>query len=231
MSDLRIALVAEGPTDYVILEAALKAFLGRDFVLIQLQPEATQPEMGSGWCGVLKWCYEASKRCIGPVDQDTTLSNFDLLILHLDVDVSTFQYGNCGQTTNDLAIACNWGDLPCAQVCPPVSSTCDALKVVVDSWLGQATLGQHSVLCLPAHSSGTWLAAATLGAAHPLLANAECDIQVEANLERLPLQQRIKKRPRDYRNYAPVMTENWQQVKNICTQAQVFEQDVLNAIP
>jgi len=97
--------------------------------------------------------------------------------------------------------------------------------------LGQATLGQHSVLCLPAHSSGTWLAAATLGAAHPLLANAECDIQVEANLERLPLQQRIKKRPRDYRNYAPVMTENWQQVKNICTQAQVFEQDVLNAIP
>jgi len=77
MSDLRIALVAEGPTDYVILEAALKAFLGRDFVLIQLQPEATQPEMGSGWCGVLKWCYEASKRCIGPigpVDQDTTLA-------------------------------------------------------------------------------------------------------------------------------------------------------------
>ena len=39
---LRIALVAEGPTDRIVIEAALKAILGeRTFVLTQLQPEGS----------------------------------------------------------------------------------------------------------------------------------------------------------------------------------------------
>lgn len=50
MSNLRIALVAEGPTDYVLIEAALKAVLGKQtFVLTQLQPEVTSPSFGGGW--------------------------------------------------------------------------------------------------------------------------------------------------------------------------------------
>ena len=49
MSELRIALVAEGPTDYVIIEAALKAVLPKPFILTQLQPEATRPDLGQGW--------------------------------------------------------------------------------------------------------------------------------------------------------------------------------------
>jgi hypothetical protein len=44
MSELRIALVAEGPTDYETIQAALKAVLPDPFVMIQLQPEATQAE-------------------------------------------------------------------------------------------------------------------------------------------------------------------------------------------
>ena len=50
-NELRIALVAEGPTDYVVIEAALKAILQKPFVMSQIQPEATQPKMGTGWCG------------------------------------------------------------------------------------------------------------------------------------------------------------------------------------
>ena len=38
MSSLRIGLVAEGVTDSVIIQAALTAFLQRDFVLNLLQP-------------------------------------------------------------------------------------------------------------------------------------------------------------------------------------------------
>jgi hypothetical protein len=41
MSNLRIALVAEGPTDQIMVEAALKAILGRPFVLTVLQPKAS----------------------------------------------------------------------------------------------------------------------------------------------------------------------------------------------
>jgi hypothetical protein len=97
MSDLRIALVAEGPTDYVIIEAALKAFLPQPFILTQLQPEATKPEIGGGWGGVLKWCSMVGERFQGPIDQDPTLLGFDLLIIHLDVDVATFNYADCGE--------------------------------------------------------------------------------------------------------------------------------------
>lgn len=48
---LHIGLVAEGATDSVIIEAALKAILTQPFVLTSLQPEATQPQLGTGWCG------------------------------------------------------------------------------------------------------------------------------------------------------------------------------------
>src|SRR6478672_6431271 len=43
MSDLRVALVAEGPLDRVIIEAALKAVIPRPFILTLLQPEPTDP--------------------------------------------------------------------------------------------------------------------------------------------------------------------------------------------
>lgn len=230
MSDLRIALVAEGPTDYVILEAALKAFLGRDFVLTQLQPEATKPEMGSGWGGVLKWCNQVSKRHAGSVGQEPTLVGYDLLIIHLDVDVSTFQYGDCGAEVDQLANSLNWGVLPCVQPCPPVGDTCNALSTVVQSWLGQASIGEGSVLCFPAQSSGTWLAAANLDSGHALLINAECNINVESGLSQLPKKYKIKKTKRDYLLKASTLTANWSQVKSICSQAQVFEHEVLNAI-
>ncbi|EOD55560.1 hypothetical protein [Aeromonas molluscorum] len=230
MSDLRIALVAEGPTDYVIIEAALKAFLPNTFIMTQLQPEATQPEMGGGWGGVLKWCHAASQRHAGPIDQEPTLAGYDLLIIHLDVDVAAKEYSNCGPTVEALAQASGWRVLPCAQVCPPVADTCRELQSVLESWLMPATFGQHSLPCLPAQSSGTWLAAAVLSATHRLLGNAECDPSVEDRLAQLPKVDKIRKTPREYRLKAPQLTANWQAVKTICSQAQVFEDAVLAAI-
>ena len=229
MSDLRIALVAEGPTDYVIIEAALKAFLPQPFILTQLQPEATKPEIGGGWGGVLKWCSMAGERFQGPIDQDPTLLGFDLLIIHLDVDVATFNYADCGEHIALLAQQKSWANLPCAQVCPPVGSTVQALQTVITSWLGQASLG-GTVLCLPAQSSGTWLAVALLDAAHPLLTNAECDITVESRLAQLPKSQRVKKSRREYMQHAAELTNKWADVKNMCSQAGQFETAVLNTI-
>ena len=63
MSDrLRIALVAEGSTDRVVIEAALRFILGsRPFVLNQLQPVGSVAfgPMGAGWSGVYRWCQQA----------------------------------------------------------------------------------------------------------------------------------------------------------------------------
>lgn len=54
MSEPRIALVAEGQTDLVVIEAALKAIVPSRFTLNLLQPEATKPEMGTGWGGCVE---------------------------------------------------------------------------------------------------------------------------------------------------------------------------------
>jgi hypothetical protein len=101
---------------------------------------------------------------------------------------------------------------------------------VIKSWLGQVTPGDRTLFCLPAQSSGTWLAAAVLDSSHPLLANAECELNLESRLEQLPKAQRIKKKPRDYRSHAAHITQKWLQVKQICTQAEDFEHLVLATI-
>lgn len=106
----------------------------------------------------------------------------------------------------------------------------NSLVNVIESWLGQATPGDRTLLCLPAQSSGTWLAAAVLPLSHQLLTNAECDLTLESKLEQLPIAQRIKKKPREYRLHAPKITAQWSQVKQVCTQAAHFETLVLTKI-
>jgi hypothetical protein len=231
MSDLRIALVAEGPTDYEVIQAALQAVLSQPFVMVQLQPEATQGITGAGWCGVLRWILAATQRHSGSLDTDPTLVGFDLLIIHLDVDVASKQYANCGPLIEDIAQKNNWGNLPCIQCCPPVSDTVDELNKVVQSWLGQSTLGNNTLLCLPAQFSGTWLAAAVLPSSDSLLTDAECNLTLESRLEQLPKKSRIKKKVREYRLHAPRITAQWAQVKQVCTQAKHFETLVLQKIP
>ena len=230
MSDLRIALVAEGETDYEVIKAALQSVLAKPFTMHRLQPEATPGIMGTGWCGVLKWCQAAHQRHHGSIDTDPTLVGFDLIIIHLDVDVASKQYDDCGGPLAAIAQDSNWGSLPCKQPCPPVSDTVDFLGEVIKSWLGQVTPGDRTLFCLPAQSSGTWLAAAVLDLSHPLLANGECDLTLESRLEQLPKDRRIKKKLRDYRSHAPHITQQWLQVKQICTQAEDFEHLVLATI-
>jgi hypothetical protein len=231
MSDpLKIALVAEGPTDFEVIQAALKAILPDPFIITLLQPEATQPQMGGGWGGVLKWCDAAQQRHHGSLDTDPTLMSFDVLIIHVDVDVSTGQYDNCGPAVTELAQQNKWGTLPCSQPCPPVADTVDALMMAIQSWLGGATPGDRTVFCLPAQSSGTWLAAAVLAPGHPLLAKGECDVNLENRLATLPKGQRIKKNKREYQVHAPSITQHWTQVKGLCTQAANFEQTVLTVV-
>jgi hypothetical protein len=230
MSELRIALVAEGPTDYEIINAALRAVLPQAFVMKLLQPEATQPYMGNGWGGVLKWCHAARARHAGSLDSDPTLVGFDLLIIHLDVDVARSRYADLGQEAEAMAREANWHGLPCALPCPPVTDTCARLAAVLNSWLGRAAPCGRTLYCLPAQSSGTWLAAAVLPHGHALLAGVECNVGVEPGLALLPKKERIKKTVREYRLQAPRITTEWVRVKQACSQASDFEQTLLTKV-
>ena len=126
--------------------------------------------MGTGWGGVLKWCYAAGARHTGPIDSDPTLELYDLLIIHLDLDVCGKQYADYPQLPDDERRA-NWGALPIHYRCPPASTDADALASVLQTWLTPATIPPkgRTVLCLPAQSSGTWLAVATLSDEHAQL--------------------------------------------------------------
>lgn len=231
MSDLRIALIAEGATDAEVIRAALKAVLDtRPFILTQLQPEATRPELGSGWCGVRKWCRAAGLRHSGPIDADPTLRLFDLLIIHLDVDVAGFAYADCGQEAAAQAELFGWPSLPCAQPCPPVESTVYRLEAVLKSWLGAAQLGRKAVLCMPAQSSEAWLAAAVLPSVHQFGYGLECVANLETRLSSQPKHLRVKKTQRDYRSKASNITDHWETVKAQCSQAAAFEKSLLDLL-
>lgn len=224
---LRIGLVAEGPTDYEVINAALQAVLPLPFYMTLLQPEQTSQSFGSGWGGVLKWCHAASQRHTGPMGQDPTLFLYDLLILHVDADVATKAYEDCGPAVQTLAQTHNWGRLPCHQPCPPASNTCSALEAVMLSWLNPVTADNKTTLCIPAQSTGAWLASAVLDPAHPLLQEAECHVSLEDRLPQLPKGQRIRKTQLEYRRHAPSVTRQWERVKQVCSQAAKFEQQVL----
>jgi hypothetical protein len=53
---------------------------------------------------------------------------------------------------------------------------------------------------------------------------------MESRLGSLPKRTRIKKSGREYRIHARTLATNWASVRNICSQADVFHDDVLNAV-
>ncbi|CAM2155511.1 DUF4276 family protein [Pararobbsia alpina] len=228
MSDLRIGLVAEGPTDFQVIEGALKAILRRPFVINLLQPEPTRPDLGCGWGGVFKWCREFRQRGAATIESDPTLSNFDMVIVHLDADVADKRYLDYGEAFGDVAR--NLMPLPCAQPCPPANNTVAALEAVLCSWMGIATTGPKSLFCVPSKAVESWLAAAVLADGHPLLAGIECRMDLDTQLASQPKATRIRKSVREYRSRTAEVTAQWGRVKARCTQAIEFEKRVCTAV-
>lgn len=227
MYNPRIALVAEGPTDLIIIEAVLKAILRRPFILTRLPDEKTLPSLGTGWCGVLKWCLAFRQRGAISLEADPTLQGFDLVIVHLDADVAHKSYADCNYSA--LAEQCALPPLPCNQPCPPATGTAQALAQVLSGWLGITATGRKSLFWIPSKASEAWLTAALMPADHPLLNALECNLSLETQLAQQPIRsgQRIKKGGRNYQRHAPTITEQWAQVKQHCTQATAFEQQLL----
>lgn len=222
MSDPRIALVAEGDTDYVLIHAALKAILQRPFLLDQLQPEPNKPKLGSGWGGVFKWCQEFRQRGATSIEADPTLSDYDLVIVHIDADVADKSYEDFGQAV--VEAAANLHALPCSLPCPPPSSTVAAMEAVLLSWLGIPATGAKSMFCIPSKATEAWLSAAILPSDHALLQGLECNLNVEGRLAVLPKNLRVRKSVRVYKDLAEVVTSRWGDVKQLCTQADLFDQ-------
>lgn len=226
MSDLRVALVAEGPTDAIVIQAALKALLPRPFVLTQLQPEPTRPKLGTGWGGVLRWCLEFATRGYARFEDDPTLPGFDLFVVHIDADVAEGRYADVSDEIADLAGQRGWPTLPNVIQCPPPSGSADAMRTCLLSWAGMQAPGPKTVFCVPSKAVEAWLTAAKFDHGHALQNGLECNLNLEAQLKALPLAQRIKKASRDYRTHERTIAEAWSVVRQRCTQAERFSTEV-----
>ncbi len=226
MSELRVALVAEGPTDAIIIEAALKALLGRPFVLIQLQPEPTLPKLGTGWGGVLRWCHEFASRGYPNIENDPTLPGFDLFVLHIDSDVSASSYANVGPKVQELANKRGWPPLPCSVGCPPPEASANELRRRLLVWAGLSEPGPKTVLCVPSKAIDAWLAGAILPDGHARLEGLECNLSLEAQLATLPKAERVKKTTRAYRDCETKIVRAWSIVRQRCSQAERFSCEV-----
>ncbi len=225
-----MALVAEGPTDAIIIEAALTALLSRPFILTLLQPEPTRPAMGTGWGGVLRWCQGFAGRGAPDLESDPALPGFDLFILHTDADVAEGSYGEVSSGIAALAASSGWPPLPQRRPCPPPTGAADTVRGCVLSWAGLPAPGPQTVLCVPSKAVDAWLAAATLDDGHALLNGLECNLNVAGRLAVLPKAARIPKTARDYRAHARTVTARWATVRQRCTQAERFSVEVEAAL-
>jgi len=229
MSDpLRIALVAEGPTDKVVIGAAIRNLLGdAPFILRQLQPEESiaflNPEQGRGWGGVYRWCRKSVTRSNGAIETDVLFLTYSLLILHLDADVATENYANAG-------INHSVNNLPCSLPCPPPSATTNQLRAVLLNWISQAAVPARIVFCTPSTSTEAWVLCA-LYPNDPMVqaGTLACLGEPQNRLQAKPFKGRLvrggKKHLETYKARANEISSAWPTIRAACSEAQRFSSD------
>lgn len=238
MSDtLRIALVAEGITDYEVLNAAIESMLnGRSFVLTLLQPEGSMAftdggnagPFGGGWKGVYRWCLQSTQRSGGKLSDDPLFLGQDLLLLHLDADVA----GEDPANSNIAPIPELDGVLPCEQHCPPPAATTNPLRNVLLSWVGETQTPPKTVLCTPSKSTDAWVLAVFFPKDREMVRQGwECHANPGSRLGQQPVRQRFAKNHSEYVKRKSKLQAGWPSVVARLTEARRFHDDFMAAIP
>lgn len=229
---IRVALVAEGPTDRIVVESALRAMLAeRSFVLVQLQPEGSLAfgDLGGGWGGVYRWCKQSARRGNGRLSMDRLLQQFDLVIIHVDADVASLEY-------MDANVVADIGDaaLPCERPCPPPSEATNALRQVVLSWCGENLIPDRTVICVPSKSTEAWVVAMLFPRDSAVVGEIsfECCPNPAARLGQQSKRSRIKKAQRDYQDRSSRLEAEWPRIsaENGLSEAVRFRADITNFI-
>lgn len=232
---LRIAVVAEGPTDFIVIEAALRSILGdRQAHFRLLQPEecaafegmSSFGPAGGGWRGVYNWCQKAIERTSGNLEDDYVFSECDLLIMHLDADVAA--------QTNPGLKGRYKDDLPCAKPCPPAYNTTNALRGRLLGWCSLDTVPPGMVLCTPSKSTEAWVVAALFPTDREACKPSwECFRDPASRLaqQKKGKGTRIRKSMEAYRSRATEISTEWPRLESQLTEAARFSADVRKQLP
>ncbi len=140
MKKLTIGIVAEGPTDSLLLKALIDSLFQNRHHYVELQPKNSKTMgfgvHGGGWHGVRAWCQTLAK------DSQKLKAHFvllDMIVIHLDADVA------------------REAEINCAMPCPPAQDTGNALAQQLINWLGNPVTDNKLVLCIPADNTEAWV--------------------------------------------------------------------------
>jgi len=236
MSDpIRLAIVAEGSTDRIVIEAIATALVpDRDFVVTQLQPLASDAiaPLGRGWTGVYQWCKQAIGQTGGTIHQDPLFDSHDLLLIHIDADVAgaTYENGNI----NEVVL-----DLPCEQPCPPCIATTNALRNVLLRWIAAPEWPPRTIPCTPSKDTEAWVLAALYPDDDLVTGgNIECQRGAVARLAGKPAKGKMvrskgdyyQKRTDRYGDRKLDITNAWNGARERCTEADRFSVEFTAAV-
>ncbi len=226
---LKVALVVEGPTDAIVIKAAIRNMLaGRDVVFQTLQPEGSDAfdgiggSTGLGWAGVFRWCRQTADEGGGRVAGSYLFRQHDLLVVQLDADVAemTYESGRIRHYERN--------DLPCVEPCPPPSATTDKLRLVMLNWMGHDAEFPRCVLCTPSKSVEAWVVTA-LFPSSPVAKRAdwECRSNPASQLATQPMSSRIRKCVEDYGPRSGDLEKAWPRVREKHSEAKRFSERFL----
>ncbi len=230
---MKIGTVVEGPTDRLLLKAIIEKVYPGEHDFRDLQPADVGNsfgQRGTGWKGVRRYCFDIEQQLNTNIIEFIREHQFDLLIIHIDADVVTASdlQEQIGTPIEDISLPC-----------PPILSTTDNIREIIAKWLNLDGVDQFPsqvVLAIPAQDSENWVFAALFSkdglcqnddyeCIHPLN-----DRQHPAYL--LTLSQygrvlrrksgKIRKSKRNYQQVLSDVTNAWDDVCKICSQAQLF---------
>ena len=230
---VRVAFVMEGPTDYVVLRAAVRALLnGRDFEPTNIWPELDEnlrPKTEGGWGGVYTWCRQVLEQAGGPARENPIFALNDLVIIQVDADVARKKYMDYG-IKNAPEDELTRGT--CEKACPPPSATTAALRAVMLGWLNETSTPPGAVLCTPSKNIETWVLVALFpedeSAKKP---NVECRWDGEVRLRKHGLIKSHQKLIDKYQTNEKGIQNTWPNVRLNCSEAERFSADFLALVP
>lgn len=236
MSDpIRIAVVAEGKTDFEILKPIIESLISpRPFILTPLQPEGSEAfsdtgdagEFGGGWVGVCRWCFQSRDLTNGQIELDPLFVSNDVLIVHIDADVAHKRHTDAPSSIQDELA----GQLPCGGDCPPVASATEPLRSLVIQWLGATPPQSKLVICVPSKSMEAWVVPMLFPSDKEARKKSwECFKVPESRLAQQKVKVRIKKTQADYRRNSEKFKASWSRIANRLGEAGRFQTDLQNA--
>lgn len=236
-----IGIVCEGPTDYIILKQVINTITGEHNEYVQLQPE---PDLtgryGNGWKGVLKWCIDNANMKEQLMKGATPV--LDFLVIQMDGDVSrkdkpahclcdatVCQYKghrdplSCDITAEDRK------NCPIVLPCPNHTASIDGytnhLKTLIATKLKETS---DTCIVIPCDSLEAWIIAAYDSLADVELLESPWETVISRGKDYHGIRiHSDKKSVRIFEEFAPVVSENWDKVTQLCQSARDFEQSIL----